>query len=288
MNAEFEEKEYEHPLYHELVSNKEIWNPGQVLEAQLGFDVAMRTKNPIFWKILNRFNPPTGVDLNSLQLLDPKTILPTFRCNLMLQAKRPEYLIRKTKGYDLHSPYYRVNIDSEQQNTLEKLAVKIGIYAYIGYACPAFHKRTDLFSYQISSSLTVKSSFVGIPRLHRHDHWAYYQPGTIGKALSEPEYVEDRPFQDEINNLVREDLFIKLKSDENPDIAKNLEILSAAAIESCQESSKCWQAEWFLDEYRKMRRERNNRDQEREEVIYYFSIVQLFCTIFNISWFVVG
>lgn len=285
--AEFEEKEYEHPLYHELVSNKEIWNPGQVLEAQLGFDVALRTTNPIFWKILSRVNPPAGIDLNSLKLLNSRKILPTFRCNLLLQAKRPKYLVRKTNGYNLNSPYYKVYIDREQQDTLEKLAAKIGIYAYIGYACPAFHKRTELFLYQTSSSLTTKSSFVAVSHLHDHDHWAYYQPGTIGQALSEPEYIEARAFQYEINDLVRVDFLEKLVNDDNPDFVQNLSMLSEMIVESCQESSKYWRSESFLNVYYEIHDMLEDM-LEIEQPIWYFSSIHLFCNIFEISWFVVG
>lgn len=37
--AEFEEKEYEGPLYNQLErGNRLLWPPGQVLEGYLGFD----------------------------------------------------------------------------------------------------------------------------------------------------------------------------------------------------------------------------------------------------------
>lgn len=281
--AEFEEKEYEHPLYHELVNDKNIWNPGQVLEAHLGFDVALRTSNPIFWKIVSRVNPLTGVNLNSLNLLNPKTILPTFHCNLMLQAKRPKYLVRKMYGYSLDSPYYRIEIDEEQQKVLQTLASRIGNSAYIGYASPAFHKRADLFSFQASSNLINKASFVGVLHLKGHDHWAYCQPGAVGQALSEPEYVEGSPFSNEIEYLTRADFFEKLVSADNPDIVKNLSILSEAIVESCQESSKYWRGEWFLNENYQIQ---NTLDQK--QAVRYFSTIQLFCNIFNMSWFVVG
>jgi hypothetical protein len=40
--AEFEEREYEYPLYFELSHDSgNIWSPGQVLEGHFGFDAAI-------------------------------------------------------------------------------------------------------------------------------------------------------------------------------------------------------------------------------------------------------
>ena len=162
---------------------------------------------------------------------------------------------------------------------MEKFASRVGIYAYVGYACPAFHERVKLFSYQASSSLVGKSSFVRVERLKSHDHWAYHQPGTIGQALSEPEYVEAVSFSNELEYLTRADFLQKIENNFDVNILFNLSTLTEMIVESCEESSKSCHSSWFLDEYRRMRRETNNREQEQEEVLYYFSCIQLFCNI---------
>lgn len=50
MRCEFEEKEYEQPLNYEL-GKQNVWSPGQVFESIVGFDAAIISNNPEFWKL---------------------------------------------------------------------------------------------------------------------------------------------------------------------------------------------------------------------------------------------
>ena len=111
MNAEFEEKEYEIPLYVELADGSPyIWSPGQVLEKSLGLDGTQFTRNSTFWRIVGRLGS-SGISLNSLASNMVHRQLPTFRCNLMLQVKRPQCLQRRVRGYSGISPDYRFTIN---------------------------------------------------------------------------------------------------------------------------------------------------------------------------------
>lgn len=54
MRCEFEEKEYESFLYHELEWNCElVWSPGQCFENCIGFDRTAYIKNLDVWKKLD-------------------------------------------------------------------------------------------------------------------------------------------------------------------------------------------------------------------------------------------
>ena len=49
--AEFEEKEYEAPLYNQLeAGNQNVWSPGQVFESRIGIDHGVLVDNPRFWR----------------------------------------------------------------------------------------------------------------------------------------------------------------------------------------------------------------------------------------------
>jgi len=174
--AEFEEKEFEIPLYVELADGSPyVWSPGQVLEKSLGFDGAQFTRNLTFWKLIGRHSAIVpGIDLNSLRNTLPiKRLLPTFRCNLFLQVKRPQHLIRRTRGCSLNSPYFRFEVEYEQQMILYNLGEKLLNRAFIGYASPAFYKLEELYQHAIKSQLVSRSSFIKVNRLRGHNYWAY-------------------------------------------------------------------------------------------------------------------
>jgi hypothetical protein len=94
--ADFEESEYRGPLYNQLErGNHLVWEPGQVFEKHIGIDRAAYVTDPYFWGLHGLIAPMNGVILldydwhyiwkNRLK----NKILPDFKLNLFLQAKRP-------------------------------------------------------------------------------------------------------------------------------------------------------------------------------------------------------
>jgi len=64
--SEIEEREYEAPLYVQLQhASTNVWSPGQVLEAHVGFDHSLFTSHPYFWKLQGFAVPPSGVMLGA-------------------------------------------------------------------------------------------------------------------------------------------------------------------------------------------------------------------------------
>lgn len=97
--AEFEEKEYEIPLYLELYDHVPLWSPGQVLEARLGVDAALRTESRLLWRRLGYAQPLRGFALNRAgRRYTRSRPLPNFEANLLLQVKRPIELRRRPNG----------------------------------------------------------------------------------------------------------------------------------------------------------------------------------------------
>jgi hypothetical protein len=67
IDAEFEEKEYEVPLYVELGRTLDnLWAPGQVLESEVGFDGALNVASDLVWKLLGYARAKPGVVLSTI------------------------------------------------------------------------------------------------------------------------------------------------------------------------------------------------------------------------------
>lgn len=199
-DCEFEEKEYEYPLYAELTNGtRHIWTPGQVLEFHLGFDAALRLDRHPLWQTLKRVRPPPGVALRDLDgsglpsvtKVEPRR-MPDFRANLFLQAKRPVRLKNRTRGLGatkIGSPYWRFAVSAEQQCTLEKIAGVMKDRAAVVYAAPAFDTIDALWAAALAGSVASRSTFVEAAEVSGHEHWAYDQAGGQGYACSEPRFV---------------------------------------------------------------------------------------------------
>ena len=205
MKAEFEERDFETPLYNELMFGScRIATPGQVFEGKFGIDAALEALHPLFWDLFGYYDVPKGVILNDLRwgfvwrrLGNNKRELPTFNTNLLIQAKRPKPLLRVSailKRYGFRPIYWRFEITEHQQEILEKVSRKLRRRALIVYASPAFHTLNELYDYTVAKTIVENTNFVKVERLHNHKKWNYYQPGTSGVAYSEPEFIKDEPF----------------------------------------------------------------------------------------------
>jgi hypothetical protein len=97
--AEFEEKDFEAPLYNQLLFGSQlIATPGQVFEGAFGIDAAMSAQHPVVWSWFGFSDVPQGVVLDDFRWgwvgrrhrrVRP---LPGFAVNLLIQAKRPDWL----------------------------------------------------------------------------------------------------------------------------------------------------------------------------------------------------
>lgn len=217
--AEFEEKEYEFALYVELALSRQIWTPGQVLEAELGFDAALRA-GASFWRHVGRTSLP-GVALTGASLGLPRTkplasaAAPTFDANVFVQAKRSTWYTRRPMAlngrpnaptgcyaFDVYvkpGPYAARN--RNQQTRLETLARRLGPRAAVCYAAPAFSTRDELFRALRFGRVMSSSSFPDVGVLAGHDQWVYVRPGRGGWACSDPIEVSDAPLPWERDGL---------------------------------------------------------------------------------------
>lgn len=198
--ADFEEKEFEIPLYRELLASEfDLWTPGQVLEGHLGFDGALRVAAD-YWEIVGR-QPAPGVMLARYGLspiLAKPGELPDFSTNLFLQVKRPfeyESPPREVQAHGLKAPcwYFETRQgdppDEGQQAILERLEEHLRDRAEVAYAGAAFAQKRRLFSLQRERVLRHHTTFPTASNLKDHARWLYDAGGAAGVAHSEPERI---------------------------------------------------------------------------------------------------
>jgi len=214
MKCEFEEKQYEELLNHEL-AGKSFFPVGQVLEYTLGIDAALFTIDrkfwrlwqsgwksffPIFWKRGERPNP--NLWNNAKRILDDR-MFPKFKCNLFIQYKVPEYIYRRNskefKKKIWMNPYFRYDIEQNQWDILNRLEQKVAPNALVIYACPAFHKVDDLWDFR--DKLIQKSNFVQPHILRNHSRYTFAKSGNYGIPCSEPTKIESTDLFKEIDRL---------------------------------------------------------------------------------------
>jgi hypothetical protein len=287
MKAEFEEKDFEAPLYSEIkFGSHRIATPGQVFEGKFGIDAALEAEHPLFWDLFGFYDIPRGVVLDELrwgfmwQRLGRKRRLPTFNTNLLIQAKRPKPLIRSTpelKSYGFGSKYWRFEITAHQQEILEKVSRNLRRRALVVYASPAFHTLDNLYDYTEAQTIVENTNFVKVERLHNHKKWNYYQPGTSGVAHSEPEYIEDEPFYSMIEQ-------VRGSGQESDGFSANLRFLHEITVEACNEIQEHNPiAKYYLRLHGRLMR--MGEIYEQEETIDYVAF-NMFCNVAKLKWLI--
>lgn len=205
MLAEFEEKQYEQHLNNALLKDKRLLFPlGQVLENHLGFDAALFTIHPKFWRHFPHHfeeyfwlwhKAPKGMKLPKKLWIEIEHLLeelPRFKFNAFIQHKRPEYMTvsRAAEWTSWNSPYYRYKLVPHQQRALSRLENTIANKGVVVYACPAFHKAEQLWNVIERDEVIEKSNFCQVGKLVDHQTFTFQTSGNNGIAHSEPEEIE--------------------------------------------------------------------------------------------------
>lgn len=294
--AQFEEKEYELPLNHELAgTNPNLWSPGQVFERHLGIDAALLTYHSRFWTMAGMSMPLSGVTLRDFNFgylwrrIGRARPLPGFSCNLFLQAKRPKVppaAITQYVDQTIPAPRYQFDLTPHQQAALERLSRKLGRRALVAYACASFDTATELFQRIHQQQLVAGSTYVRADRLRGHESWVYNRPGTFGIACSEPELIDDAPLLDQINNIVSA---TQGSADSTPERSVTYLIRLATDVrEVCEESTKEDVRALLFIEYSQLTRVLKETENPAFRAVAAYHDVSLFCMLYGLSWHVIG
>jgi hypothetical protein len=294
-SSEFEEREYEAPLYVQLQhANANVWSPGQVLEAHVGFDHALLTSHPYFWKLQGFTGPPPGILLGAhppshwwpgARFHRP---LPDFSLNLFIQAKRPLVGSRASmalKSLGIWGPYWKFVISPDQQIVLESLAKSTATSALVCYASPAFDRVTELWAHSRGGSIVQTSTFPTAESLHAHEAWYYDAPGCEGVANPLPERIDDLPILDRITQFTSQR---QEQRQDNGSFAANLKRLAASVYESLSleavgnsgRTAVYFEALREIDQYMDFLRPSRYAGEVRN-----FLAVAAFTSIFRLQWY---
>ena len=294
--SEFEEREYEAPLYVQLQhASTNVWAPGQVLEAHVGFDYALFTSHPYFWKLQGFEAPPSGIYLGAhhpehwwheRQFHRP---LPDFSLNLFIQAKRPMIGSRVTsalKAQGLNAPYWKFLVSHDQQLVLESLAMSTSGSALVSYACPAFDRVTELYAHCRAGSIVESSTFPPALCLQAHEAWYYNAPGCSGVANPTPERIEDAPLLERINQFVAQQSH---RQEDDSSVSANLARLANAVYKSLSKEAVgdsgriavYFEALREIDQYMRVA-----RPPRYSGVLRNYLAVAAFSSLFRLQWHV--
>lgn len=293
-SAEFEEREFETPLYSQLQRTSLVWSPGQVLEGHVGFDYAALCMDSRIWDIHDIEAPFAGVLLDDLRILwhmrrarNPRP-LPNFELNLFLQAKRPEHIKRvasKLRQRGIQGPYWRFNIEHIQQQLLDFLASQMHGKGLVCYASPAFHRLSQLYSHITSGTMVENSTFPDASVLSGHSKWNYDQPGNVGVANVEPRYFEGASLLERLSSMLPSQTPV----DETAFLGylNRLAEVVLSCVEQVSQSQKARTA-LFFQRLSSIDNALDGVDGSEPSAIRSFLTVQAFCKSFGLRWFAVG
>lgn len=288
--AEFEEKEFEKPLYNQLENGKcDVWTPGQCFEGYIGFDYSGNISNYEFWKRFGGFIP-RGVVLDDYNMgyiwrkMKKKRMFPDFSMNLFIQAKRP-YIHSGTFSSAIYdTKHYSFEINQRQQKILERLGQKLRHRALLVYAAPVFGTYEELYNYTRDGEVIENTSFPKVDTLSGHSHW-YYCDAKNGIAHSEPKEEESFSLYELIGRLKQE-----YYNAENTKFDENIRIISKVVINVLDEFKEDVQVKYCFSQIKEMRmiyEYGQNRIYNIDyEIVTSFLTITIFCEVFNLDWFV--
>lgn len=224
MKIKFEEKQYENQMnmilacQEGIYKNKSLFSPGQVLEGQLGFDVAMHTCNKkfmrnfyrdwdyLFYEYINYWRH--GMELKNLYEFHEVyeeifNHMPNIKYNIFIQYKKPKFIKKSTapEYWKWKTSYFRYKLTDHQQKILEELTHSIGNQALVIYASPAFVTQEEFWENVNNQTMIDNSNFCKVEELIGHHRYTYIKGGRYGIAFSEPEEVRTINIKEELAKL---------------------------------------------------------------------------------------
>lgn len=288
--AEFEEREYEAPLYNQLErGSRFVWAPGQVFEGCIGIDHGMFASDEWLFRLHGYSSHLPGAVLARYQwprfwLRRRPDRLPNFKLNLFLQTKRSTWSRRPTKALrakGISGLHWRFEINERQQSALETVATKLKRRALVAYAAPAFHEHRVLHVHTSRGSLVQNSTFPSVSSLSNHTAWNYAEPGASGVANADPTEINEPLLDVRIRDLVEQAPDGRPWRQELKALA--VDIRDALGEEKLQETSRFAA---FADQVREI--ERDTEGFAESEILAAYLTVLAFCETYALLWHVIG
>ena len=292
--SEFEEKEFEAPLYNQLsCGNNLVWSPGQVFEEHIGVDHAVFLSDPGMWRFFGNAGPFRGAFLHRYEWeyiwrhRRERRRLPNFRLNLFLQAKRSHYYSCRPRHLRPHlerCSCWRFDVEPTQQEALERVADRLNNRAIVCYAAPAFHRLSQLYAHTVKGTIVPNSTFPEAKKLSGHRSFYYTKPGGSGITNDDPEIIEGAGLEDLLSRLGGG---VKAAPLQNPGaLLKELGYeINQVILEAIPDDNP--RKGMYFESLRHSERFIQELDGPRE-AIRGFVQVTTFSTVFNTEWYVIS
>lgn len=286
--TEFEESEFRGPLFNQLERGTHLlWEPGQVFENTIGIDRASWCVNDYLWGLHGYNNPLGGTVLKSRNfryiwdIRKSSKILPDFKLNLFIQAKRSDY---SSTGKNKLTPYINgahwfFEITTHQQESLELLEKEMAGDALVVYAAPVFHKQQDLYNHTANQTIVLNSTFPNVTQLAGHAKFYFDKAGTGGVANPDIDYISNNDLLSQIENLRSNE------GDYNRDRRiNNLKILSKAIGNVVEQTNDKFLATRYANERLIIDDIFEDLYPQDSEIIKDYLRIELFCYLWKLNW----
>lgn len=214
MRIQYEEKTFESYFNSELDRRGIFYfPPGQVQEGSIGADAIVMSKSRWLWRRLKHpywFRLPfEGIRYREVaeemeRYLEREIAnVPEIRGNIFFQYKRSEYMVHASAEEWRYwgVPYFRYDIDPEQQSLLEHLHSKFSTQVLILYAAPAVQDVGELVDLHIGQQLISRTNFRPAHELAGHKRNTFVEPGAHSWACSQPVRLEPFGFDEAVASL---------------------------------------------------------------------------------------
>jgi len=262
------------------------------LEKYLGYDAALYLTAQYLWLLHGHRTPLSGI----LPHWDywpwvPRRRayqdrLPPFKLNCFIQAKRcgiGKRLPKRLAALGSKRPFYRFEIDEEQQGVLEATARILSDRALFIYAAPVFGTTQALFSHMTDGTIVEQSTFPNVLTLATHKAWYYNEPGAAGVPNPDYERVELPTLSERLDRLLRE------HGNQQTSSSEELVMLSSTinkAVLSDIPVTVSGRRAHLAEDWRRIARYAEQVELPRAATA--FLEIDAFARRFNLEWFVVG
>lgn len=286
--SDFEESEFRGPLFNQLEKGSHLlWEPGQVFEKTIGIDRASFCLHDYLWQLHGYSSSLGGTILQGrpFQYIwnsnKPSKILPDFKLNLFIQAKRSTYSSQSNNNLipNINGSYWYFEITEHQQLALEELEKELSGEALVIYAAPLFHKQQELYNHTSNQTIINNSTFPKASTLKGHTKWYYDKPGITGVANPDYEFINEEGLINQIQSIRNE------VGDFNKDNGiNNLQKISEAVRSVVRSRSNDFQASRFAF-YSDLIDEQINRFNIQEtKGLKDFMQIETFAYLWKLNW----
>ena len=172
-----------------------------------------------------------------------------------------------------------LKLPPHQQLALEQLETELSGDALVVYAAPVFHKQQELYNHTSNQTIVDHSTFPKASTLKGHSKWYYDQPGIVGVANPDFEFINEEPLMNQIQSKRSE------TGDFNDNnVINNLQMISKAIRSVVENRSNDFQASRFAYYNDLIESEIESFNMEGTKGLKDFMQIETFTYLWKLNW----